>query len=91
MVDYLDRLTGLRPDPQFAWEPPEAFSTGMDLPGEVAQTQGLIFPLRRLVDELCGVLRAGDYGVQEISFQFLLRKGEDRIRLGLQTPGREGR
>ena len=55
--DYLDRLLGHRPDPCKTFRPPDRFSAGMDIP-ETAHTQGLVFPLKRLVQELCGVLRA---------------------------------
>jgi protein ImuB len=89
IVDYLDRLTGARPDPQAAWRPPLQFATGLDLPAEIGNSQGLLLPLRRLLDELCGVLRACDCGVQEVDIRFLLRKGEQSIRLGLQSPGRD--
>jgi protein ImuB len=89
MVDYLDRLTGARPDPQRPWRLPEAFASGMDLPAEVSSSQALIFPLRRLVGELCGVLRGCDRGVQTLDFHFTLRRGEERLQLGLQQPGRD--
>jgi len=89
LVDYLDRLTGARPDPRRRWRLPEGFAAGMDLPAEVSSSRGLLFPLRRLIGELCGVLRACDRGVQSLEFRFLLRRGEERLRLGLQQPGRD--
>ena len=88
-VDYLDRLSGARPDPQRPWYPPGRFSSGIDLPAEVSHSQGLAFPLRRLLDELCGTLRAQDQGVQEIHIRLLLDRGEEHLRLGLQQPCRE--
>lgn len=89
MVDYLDRLTGLRPEPLRHWQRPDTFFSGMDLPAEIANSQGLIFPLRRLIGELCGVLRACDQGVQSLTFHFTLRRGTERLELGLQQPGRD--
>ncbi len=78
--DYLDRLLGHRPDPCKAFRPADSFSAGMDLP-DTEQTQGLIFPLKRLVQELCGVLRARDRGIQALQVRLQLDGGkqdEDR-------------
>jgi protein ImuB len=93
-VDYLDRLTGCRPDPQTPWHPPTRFSSGMDLSDEATESRGLIFPLRRLVHELCGVLRACDRGIQELDIHLRLDRplrGRDEmhLRLGLQQPTRD--
>ncbi|MEM1410886.1 MAG: DNA polymerase Y family protein [Pseudomonadota bacterium] len=88
-VDYLDRLLGVRPDPQCHWRPPESFHSGMDLPAEVASSQALLFPLRRLLVELCGVLRGCDRGVQSLTFHFTLRRGTETLTLGLQQPTRD--
>lgn len=94
VVDYLDRLTGARPDPQTPWHPPESFSSGMDLGTEITNSQALLFPLKRLVSELCGVLRASDHGIQELHIRLRLDKPSDRqaqehLRLGLQQPTRD--
>lgn len=93
-VDYLDRLTGSRPDPQLPWQPPEHFSSGMDLASEVSSSQALLFPLKRLVSELCGVLRARDRGIQELIICLRLdsrkhEQDEERLRLGLAQPTRD--
>ncbi len=94
-VDYLDRLTGARPDPQASWQPPEHFASGLELPGEVTGSQGLLFPLRRLVGELCGVLRGRDRGIQELLIRLRLdpapgsaAETED-LRIGLRQPTRD--
>lgn len=89
LVDYLDRLTGARPDPQRPWQPADHFRATLDLPAEVSSSQGLLFPLRRLVAELCGMLRATDRGVQQVRIQLRLRRGEETLSLGLQSPGRD--
>jgi protein ImuB len=89
-VDYLDRLTGSRPDPQIPWQAPEHFTAGMDLASEISGSQALLFPLKRLVSELCGVLRAHDRGIQELHIQLRLDRGEDQqIHLGLQQATRD--
>jgi len=85
--DYLDRLLGQRPDPCRYFRPPDGFSTGIDVP-ETAHTQGLVFPLNRLVQELCGVLRAHDRGIQVLHIRLQLDKGSETLRLTLQQPTR---
>ena len=87
-VEYLDRLTGARPDPRRPWHPPDCFSSTMDLAGEISRSQGLVFPLKRLVDELCGVLRARDQGIQQLQIHLRLDKGEERLQLGMQQATR---
>ena len=85
--DYLDRLLGQRPDPCKTFRPPDRFAAGVDIP-EAAHTQGLIFPLNRLVQELCGVLRAKDRGIQVIEIQLHLYQGTETINLALQQATR---
>ena len=85
--DYLDRLLGQRPDPRKTFRPPDNFSAGMDIP-ETAHTQGLVFPLKRLVQELCGVLRARDRGIQVLEVQLQLDEGSESINLTLQQATR---
>jgi len=89
LVDYLDRLTGARPDPLVPWRPPVRFSSGLELVAETASHQALLFPLRRLVDELCDVLQACDRGAQALSFELHHAQGCASLRLGLQRPGRD--
>jgi protein ImuB len=81
--DYLDRLLGRRPDPREAFRPPQRFEAGVDLP-DTEHAQGLVFPLQRLVQELCGVLRAHDSGIQALQVRLRLREGEKLIRLDLR-------
>jgi protein ImuB len=89
LLDYLDRLCGRLPDPRQAWQPAAQFSAQLELPAESASHQALLFPLRRLLAELCGVLRAGDFGLQEFEVQLQLRRGEECFRIGLQQPCRD--
>ena len=59
----------------------------MDLP-DTEHTQGLIFPLKRLVQELCGVLRAHDRGIQVLQVRLQLDEGAETMRLTLQQTTR---
>ena len=85
--DYLDRLLGQRPDPCNIFQPPDSFTAGMDLP-DTEHTQGLIFPLNRLVQELCGVLRARDRGIQLLHIRLQLDEGMETIHLALHRATR---
>jgi len=85
--DYLDRLLGQRPDPCKTFRPPDSFSAGMDLP-DTEHTQGLVFPLKRLVQELCGVLCARDRGIQALQVRLQLDKGKETISLDLRQTTR---
>ena len=81
--DYLDRLLGLRPDPCKTFRPPDSFSAGLDVP-DTAHAQGLVFPLKRLVQELCGVLCARDRGIQALQVCLRLDNGTETIHLALR-------
>jgi protein ImuB len=85
--DYLDRLLGHRPDPCKTFRPPDSFSAGLDLP-DTEHTQGLIFPLKRLVQELCGVLRARDRGIQVLQVRLQLDENTKTICLNLRQATR---
>ncbi len=81
--DYLDRLLGLRPDPRRVFRPPDSFTDGIDVP-ETTHTEGLLFPLKRLLQTLCGTLQARDRGVAFLEICLQLEKGTQTIDLHLQ-------
>jgi len=66
----LDRLRGLQPDPASAIVPPPVFRRRFELPGNIESTESLLFPLRRLTQELQAWLRSRDVGVRSIELQF---------------------
>ena len=87
LPDYLDCLLGIRPDPRTLYHPPESFSSRLELPAEVHVFQALLFPLKRMLEELCGVLRGGDTAVQALRIAFGHEDHADSlIELGLQSP-----
>ena len=87
---YLDRLLGIQPDPCRLYRPPERFSTRLELPAEVLLTEALLFPLRRLLEELCGVLRGTDAAVQEACITLGHENSPDSVvKLGLQSPSQD--
>jgi len=87
LPDYLDRLLGVRPDPRAMYHPPDTFSSGLELAAETHNCQALLFPLNRLLEELCGVLRGGDTAVQSVRIVIGHEDcGDSLLELGLQSP-----
>lgn len=69
LIDYLDRLTGRRPDPRKPYRAPTRYHRKFELLGNVETTEGLLFPLRRIFGELQGHLVGRDTAVQELVLQ----------------------
>ena len=87
LPDYLDRLLGIHPDPRKLYQPPERVSSRLELAAEIHACQALLFPLKRLLGELCGVLRGGDNMVQSVQVTLGHEDHEDSLmELGLQSP-----
>ena len=85
----LDRMIELVPDPQPAFVPPDTFASRTEFGFEVAHAPALLFPLKRLLQELEGFLRGRGAGVQH--WHLLLEHvGQSRTRLtmGLVAPER---
>ena len=79
LVDYLSRLSGRRPDPRRALQPPPVYRRRFELFGEITHTEGLQFPLRRLLGELQHYLRARDTGVQQLSLRLAHPRRPDSV------------
>ncbi|MEE9321454.1 MAG: DNA polymerase Y family protein [Granulosicoccus sp.] len=65
-TSLLFRLDGRLPDPQPAFAPPDTFTHAIDLPLEAPDTNGLAFPLNRLLGALGGYLRINDLGIRHL-------------------------
>lgn len=59
-MDRLDRALGQQPDPRPVFQPPRRFEARQELPAEVDNCTGLLFGLRRLLQELGGALLGAD-------------------------------
>lgn len=79
LVDYLSRLSGRWPDPRRAVQPPPVYRRRFELFGEITHTEGLQFPLRRLLAELQHYLRARDTGVQQLSLRLSHPRRPDSV------------
>jgi protein ImuB len=87
---YLKRLTGTAPDPLPTITPPARFESTQELAGAVTDATALLFPLRRLLGELQGFLRARDQAVQQCTLKLLHHRGTPTlISVGLSQPGRD--
>jgi len=87
LTDYLDRLLGSCPDPHPVYQPPQTFASRLELPAEIHASQALVFPLKRLLEELCGVLRGGDSAVQSVHIVLCHEDHPDSLLdLGTQSP-----
>jgi protein ImuB len=83
----LRRLLGDEPDPRRRFEPPERYRGRLELPAELQQVDGLLFPCRRLLDELAGYLLGRGGGVQRLDWSLEHAAGEaTRFALGAARP-----
>ena len=69
LLEHLDRLYGDADDPLAFYAPPDHFDNRIELGYEVEHHPPLLFPLRRLINDLCTYLSIRDGGVQ----RFVLR------------------
>jgi protein ImuB len=76
MTQYLAQLQGELPTPQQYYQPPAQFSQQLDLLAEVASWQQLLFPLRRLLQQLEAFLQVRQLSVRSILLQVKHRDGQ---------------
>ena len=77
-ADYLQRLIGEKPDPQkFISEVPRFFSDITFL-SDVTDIQSLMFPVKRLLSELCEFLLARQLCINQMTFKLFHQNHEPR-------------
>jgi protein ImuB len=87
--DFLDRLMGETPDPRTPFRLPEKYSAHFEFEFEVKNTEALLFPLRRMVQEFAGYLRARDTGTQRFTIRFGHRLSPaTEMHIGSSAPDR---
>ncbi|MHB8697693.1 MAG: Y-family DNA polymerase [Sulfuricaulis sp.] len=92
LVQSLDQALGKIPDPRTPYVAPATFEARLAFPGIIDNTEGLLFPLKRLIQELCGVLTARVAGVVGLSLALRHpRLAATRVELELVAPTREAR
>ena len=86
----VQKIQGTRPDPQAPWQPPHHFRQQADFVQEIEQSQGLLFPLQRILaeleEDLCWRQQETD------SLLLVLRhRHEEPTRIRIRTSGPEHR
>lgn len=87
---YLRQLTGELPDPRPRHRAPDRYRRDHDCTCPIATVEGLLFPLRRLLQELEGFLRGRDLALQHLAVT-LQHRDAARTMLHVRTssPQRE--
>ena len=89
VLDHLDRLYGQADDPLAYYAPPDHFDARVELGYEVENHTALLFPLRRLVGDLCTYLSVRDGGVQRFVLRLEHEAGHTDVPVGLLAAERE--
>lgn len=87
---HLDRLLGLRAMALDCYLPPDRFESRLELNFDVESSQALLFPLRRMIEDLAAFLAGRDAGVQRFSLFMEHAEGADTLlQVGLLAAERE--
>lgn len=90
LLDGLEQALGEAPEPRDFFVPPVCFAAQLELPGEVAHAEGVLFAARRLLVQLEGLLAARQAGVRRFLLKLLHREARPSVlEVGLVSPGRE--
>ncbi len=79
----LDKALGRRPDPRPGFVAPQRFRGEIELPAETEFSTRLLLPLERLVEEMVGLLRSREGGVDRLRLSLLHTDGPP-TRIALQ-------
>jgi len=91
LLTALDRLMGDLPSGLALYRPPDTFDLRIELSHEVENQSALIFPVRRMVEDLAAYLAGRDGGVQRFVLRLEHREGRHTdVPVGLLTPARDG-
>lgn len=89
LCNLLARLTGEAPDPRPAYRLPQHYDARFEFEFEISNTEALLFPLRRMLREFAGFLRARDTCVQRFTLALSHRNcTATQLRIGLSAPDR---
>ncbi|WP_425930089.1 Y-family DNA polymerase [Pseudomonas sp. NyZ201] len=87
---HLDRLLGLRAMALDCYLPPDRFESRLELNFDVESSQALLFPLRRMIEDLAAFLAGRDAGVQRFDLFLEHAEGADtRLQVGLLAAERD--
>lgn len=87
---FLDRLAGEAADPRPVFRLPDEYAARMEFEFEVRSTESLLFPVRRMLREFTGFLRARDTAVQHFKLVLMHRAQlPTELRIGLSIAERD--
>ncbi|MEQ1511154.1 MAG: DNA polymerase Y family protein [Lysobacteraceae bacterium] len=89
LLTHVDRLYGEADDPLDCYAPPDHFDARVELGYEVEHHPPLLFPLRRLIGDLCTYLSIRDGGVQRFVLRLEHEGLHTDVEVGLLAPERE--
>ena len=98
LLEKLDQALGALPEPRAFFAPPARFAATLELPGEVAHAEGLLFAARRLLIQLEGLLTVRQAGVRRFTLALMhpkrnykkgfIEKEFSVIEINLASPAR---
>lgn len=89
LLEHLDRLYGEADDALRYYAPPDHFDARVELGYEVENHMALLFPLRRLIGDLCTYLSIRDGGVQRFVLRLEHEQAHTDVEVGLLAAERE--
>ena len=92
IVAALDQALGRAPEAHAFFVPPERFAAKLELAAETADAEALLFPARRLLAQLEGLLAARQAGIRAFDLKLFHRHDEyTALQVGLASPARDAR
>jgi protein ImuB len=89
LPESLARLTGDRADPRPTFRLPDKYDAKLEFDFEIRNSESLLFPLRRMLREFVGFLRARDTWIQQFTITLTHRDHpETQLVAGLSVPDR---
>jgi protein ImuB len=90
LLDELDRAFGRLPETHAFFAPPPRFAARLELAAETTHAEALLFPARRLLLQLEGLLTARQAGVRGFVFK-LFHHGSEfvEVKIELASPARD--
>ncbi len=89
ILDDLDRALGVLHESRRFFTPPERFDATLELPGAVAQAEGVLFAARRLLVRLEGLLAARQEGIRGFVLTLIHPRRELSVEMRLASAARD--
>ncbi len=87
---HLARLYGECPDPRQCYQPPDFFAARLEFNHELVHHTALLFPLRRMIEDLSTWLSRREEGVQRFELQLEhANRPATTLTIGLLAPARD--